>query len=146
MHPRHQEDVVVDPERHQEHEEEQRPQRVWSGKAEHVPEDQRAESHRGPEQQHNRPDQDQRRNDRPEQQHQDEEHHEQDQRDDDRVVIAGGLQRAPRVAESPPSNGISAGDRVDPRTDLADIVYRRLAVGSDPESARQAGPVTLDHG
>ena len=57
----HQEDVVVDAERDQEHEDEQRERRVGAGEAEHVPEDQRAQPERRAERQHHGADQHQRR-------------------------------------------------------------------------------------
>ena len=46
-HPGHQEDVVVDAQRDQEHEREQRERRVGAGEVEHVVEDERADAQRG---------------------------------------------------------------------------------------------------
>src|SRR5436190_1779689 len=77
--PGHQEDVVVDAQRDQEHEREQRHRHVRARKGEQVPEHQRGQAERGREGQHHRADQHQRRDDRPQQQREDDQHDEQHQ-------------------------------------------------------------------
>ena len=67
-HAGHQEDVVVDAQRDQEHEHEQRERGVRAGEAEHVVEDQRADAERRRERQHHGRDQHDRRDERPQQQ------------------------------------------------------------------------------
>jgi hypothetical protein len=85
-HPRHEEDVVVDPQRHEEDEGEQRERRVGAGEAEDVVEHQRADAERREERQDHRADEQQRRDDRPQQQDQHQEDHDEDRRDDDAGV------------------------------------------------------------
>ncbi len=82
----HQEDVVVDPERDQEHEHEQREGGVGSREPKEVLEDKGADTEGRGERQNHRGDQDQRRYQRPQQQDKDDEHGHEYQRHDDPAV------------------------------------------------------------
>jgi hypothetical protein len=112
VHPGHQKDVVVDPERHEEHEHDQRQRRVGAGEAEHVAEDQCAEPQGRPEREDDRRDQDQRRDHRPQQRHQDHNDNEKDQRDDHLVVVTGGVQGVPTRSAVATGNRLGSVDLV----------------------------------
>ena len=98
--PGHQEDVVVDAERHQEHECEQREAWIRVREVEHVVEDQRRHPERRGEGEHHRCDQQYRGDQRSQQQPQHDQDDQQDDRDDqvsvvlrgfEHVVVDGGL-------------------------------------------------------
>ena len=80
MDPGHQEDVVVDPERDEEYEDQQRQAGVRTLEPEEL-EQERTESERGKERQHHGGDEDERRDHGPQQERQDEEHHDQHDRE-----------------------------------------------------------------
>jgi hypothetical protein len=88
--PGHQEDVVVDAQRHQEHEHVQRERGVRAAEVQQVPEHQRTGAHRRGQRRHHGGDQHQRRDHRPQQQRQDDQHHDQHDRDDQHPVVRGG--------------------------------------------------------
>ena len=90
-HARHQEDVVVDPQRDEEDEGQQRQRRPDAGEAEDVLRDEDAGPERRGEGHDHRDDQQQRSDDRAQQHDEDREHDEQRQRDDQAVVARGGL-------------------------------------------------------
>ena len=86
-HPRHEEDVVVDPERDEEHEPEQRHRRIRAREPEAVAEHDRGDAERRRVRQHDRADQQQRRDERPQQQREDQQDHREHDRDDRPQVL-----------------------------------------------------------
>ena len=88
--PGHQEDVVVDAEGDQEHEDEQWERGIGPAEPEHVVEEERADTEGGSEGEHHRGGQDQRRHHRPQQQREDDQDHDEDGRDDQGAVVRGG--------------------------------------------------------
>ena len=123
-HPGHQEDVVVDPQRDQEDEREERERRVGAGEVEDVVEEDRADAQCRRERQHDGGDQQQRSQDRPQQDHQHDQDHHQDQRDDHPAVPGRRVEGVQLDRGLTADLGAGAGDRVHGRAQRLDRVVR----------------------
>ena len=105
--PGHQEDVVVDGQRDQEHE--QRERGIHAAEPEHVVEEESADAEGGGEGEHHRGGQDQERHQRPQQQPEDDEHHDQDERVTRFRSCADARLISRLIAVVPPTSALAPG-------------------------------------
>ena len=142
-HPGHQEDVVVDAERDQEDEGEQRQGRIARPEPEEASKTMNADAERGGERQHHRPDQHQRRDDGAQQHHQDQEDDGERDRRDQPGVARGGDPEVALDRGRPADEHVLAARLLGDLTDLRNLFVggRRIRiVGERRLQQRSRGP------
>ena len=143
-HARHEEDVVVDPQRDEEDEREERKARILAGEVGEELEDEKCEAECSAEREHDRPHEHERPDDRTQEQHEDREDDEEHERDEEERVRAHGLAQVELLGRrAADENGVAAGlaQLLPERRDLGEalLAERVFGEGDREECAGLAG-------